>query len=166
MAGNHAVGAGAAYGEGAPFNMADGDLQHGVLDAVVDGQGDPDGRNLDIAHDAVAGDVQQIFVLPGFFLGGLIAVGVAAQRFVIGLRLCPNLLVGIIVHFSNCFRIAGNGPGLMEGVPPVAYGRVQQQGQPYKKDQQQHNGRFSMFHIGLSLPLCRAGRNPPGTAAS
>ena len=62
MAGNHAVGAGTTYGEGTALDMADGDLQHRVLSAMVDRQGDPDGGDLDIAHDAVAGDVQQICI--------------------------------------------------------------------------------------------------------
>lgn len=63
VAGEHAVGALAAYGQAGPVHMAHGDLQNGFGGAVVDGQGHIDIGDLDIAHNARAAEVQKLFIL-------------------------------------------------------------------------------------------------------
>ena len=51
VAGNHAVGAFAAHGQGGPFDVAHRHLQHLFAGAVVNGQGDIDAGNLHIEGD-------------------------------------------------------------------------------------------------------------------
>lgn len=51
--------------------MADGNLQHSIFHAVVNGQRNSNRRNFDIAHDAAAGNIKQVLVIGSIFLGGL-----------------------------------------------------------------------------------------------
>ena len=49
--------------------MADGDLENGILRPVVDRKRELDGRDLDVAHDAGTGDVQQAVILRTLLVG-------------------------------------------------------------------------------------------------
>ena len=69
MAGEDAVGALAAHGQGAALDVADGDLQDAVVGAVVDGQGAADFLDVDIAHDAASVDVQLTEVIRPLLVG-------------------------------------------------------------------------------------------------
>ncbi len=65
MAGHHAMGAFAPYRQGGGLDMPHSHLQDRFVRAVVDGQGDIDGGNLDISHNSVAGNVEHgaVFLL-------------------------------------------------------------------------------------------------------
>ena len=58
MTGKDAVGALPANGQAGPVQMPHGDLEDGFLRAMVYGQAHINFRDLDIAHDAKAGNVQ------------------------------------------------------------------------------------------------------------
>ena len=59
----------------------------------------------------------------------------AGEGLVVPLGVVPEPVQGLAVHGVHHLGVAGNGPGGVEGVPVVADGGVQQQGQPCKKDQ-------------------------------
>ena len=104
---------------------------------MVDGQGAVDLRDLNVAHDAKAGHIQQALIL--FFLCFAekkrhVSPG---QRFIIALRGIPKRVILGVVQLRDSFGVAGNGAGLVEGVPVVADGGVQQQGQACKKQHDQ-----------------------------
>jgi hypothetical protein len=80
--------------------------------------------------------------------------------------LCRFPEMGIILFVQPChiLGIAGNGFGLGKGIPVIADCGIQQQGQPYKKDQDQQWGSgkiMFLFHAGLSLPLPGWGVSSP-----
>ena len=113
--------------------MAHGHLQNRILRAVVNGQAHVDFRDLDIAHDPLAGDVQKAFVFRLLFFGEGIAAVPVQQPFIIGPGGLPKGLVTGLIQGGHVFGVGGNGFGLVEGVPVVTDGGVQQQGQPYKE---------------------------------
>ena len=117
--------------------MADGDLQHRVLHAVVYGQGDADGGYLDIAHDAAAVGVQQTLVELVLRLVRVEAVLHAGQVGVIRHGGIPELGIPLVVELRDGLGIVRDDAALVEGVPPVADRRVQQQGQSCEEGQQQ-----------------------------
>lgn len=75
VAGDYGVGRRAADGERGPFEVAGGDLQDAFGGAVVQGEGDIDERYLDIAHDTVAADIEQLVILLRLLSGGDIGIG-------------------------------------------------------------------------------------------
>ena len=133
VTGEHAVGTLPAHRQAGPFQMAHGHLQNRILGAVVNGQTHVNFRDLDIAHDSLAGDVQQPFVFGLLFLGEDIAVVPAQQLPVIGPGGFPEGIIAGVIQGGHVFGVGGNGLGLVEGIPVVTGGGVQQQGQPYKQ---------------------------------
>lgn len=117
--------------------MADGNLQHSIFHAVVNGQRNSNRRNFDIAHDAAAGNIKQVLVIGSIFLGGLKPCTVLGQLGIVGLGVGPCLPIGCVVQLGHLLGIAGDGAGLMKRVPPVAGCGIQQQGQPCQKDDKQ-----------------------------
>ena len=113
--------------------MADGDLQDGILRAMVDGQAHVNFGNLDIAHDPLTGYVQQAFVFGLLLLGEEEAVAATTQVPVILPGGVPDGVIAGVVESGHVFGVGGDGAGLVEGVPVVADGGVQQQGQPYEQ---------------------------------
>ena len=120
------MGAFAAHGQAGPVQMADGDLEDDLLGAVVDGQVDVDLGNFDVGHDAVSGHVQELFVL--VFQAVIQNEGIvpAVQRLVVGPGLLPEGGVVLFAQMGHLLGVGADGPTLVEGVPPVAEGRVQQ----------------------------------------
>ena len=139
MAGEHAVRPRAARGQRAALDVADGDLQHALARAVIDGQGAVDLRDLDIAHDARAGDVQQAVIDRLLLLAHHKAPVLADQRLIVRLGLREQLVKARMVQLRDRVAVAGNRAGLMHGIPPVADGGVQHQGEPCKEHQYQRN---------------------------
>ena len=115
--------------------MAHGDLQHALVHAVVDGQRDLELRDLDVAHDAGTGNIQQRLILRQIFPGLPQRVFPLGQPLVISLGSRPHLVVIIIVQRGHALGVGGDGVGLVEGVPVVADAGVQQQGEPCQEDQ-------------------------------
>ena len=113
--------------------MAHGHLQDGILRAVVDGQAHVNFGNLDIAHDPLTGYVQQAFVFGLLLLGEEEAVAATTQVPVILPGGVPDGVIAGVVESGHVFGVGGNGLGLVERVPVVTDGGVQQQGQPYKQ---------------------------------
>ena len=100
---------------------------------MVDGQAHVNFGNLDIAHDPLTGYVQQAFVFGLLLLGEAEAVAVVEQVPVILPGGIPDGVIAGVVESGHVFGVGGNGLGLVEGVPVVTDGGVQQQGQPYKQ---------------------------------
>ena len=67
--GKHAVGAFTADRQAGPIQMANSDLQHGFIGAVVDRQGDIETVDFDIAHNAGAADIQKRLIRFIFRIG-------------------------------------------------------------------------------------------------
>ncbi len=66
-------------------------------------------------------------------LGKIVGIAAEGQGLIVGSGILPELVVLIVVQIRHVFGIGGDGPGLVEGVPIVAGGGIQQQGQPYKQ---------------------------------
>lgn len=107
--GQHAVGGRAPHRQGAALNVPHRHLEHRLLRAVVDGQGAVDFGDLDIAHDAAAGYVQQGQVLLPFRFGELVGNGLLRQPGVIRAGGQPQLLVILLGQAGHAFRVAGDG---------------------------------------------------------
>lgn len=138
--GQHAVGRRPPYRKRCPVQMSHGDLQHAVLRAVVHREADADFRNLNITHDAGFRHVQQGFIDCPFLLRQVDGVPPGRTQ-VERLRLRPQPVIVRLRHHGNAFGIAGNGPGLMERIPIITDGRIQQQRQTHRHHAQQKNGR-------------------------
>ena len=150
MAGEDAVCAFAADRETCPVQMSDRDLQNGIAGAVVDRQRDVDGRNLDIAHDAGAADVQQTLILRLLLLGQEKAVFPRQQRPVIILRRRQQLVIGVLVQRLHVLRVIRHSLRGVAGVPVVADGRIQKQGHACKQHEDQRNRGQMFFHLQAS----------------
>ena len=121
--------------------MADGDLENGILRPVVDRKRELDGRDLDVAHDAGAGDVQQAVILRTLLVGQEIAVFAFQQRLVVVSGRRPQFVIPRLIEALHVGGVAGDGLRGVEGVPVVAYSRVQKQGHACKQDQDQKKRR-------------------------
>lgn len=141
MAGEHAVGAFSAGRERGPVEMADGDLEDRIVRPVVDRKRELDGRDLDVAHDAGTGDVQQAVILRALLVGQEIAVFAFQQRLVVVSGRRPQLVIPRLIEALHVGGVAGDGLRGVEGVPVVAYSRVQKQGHACKQDQDQKKRR-------------------------
>ena len=158
MARQNAMAGRAADGKRRALDMADGDLQYGGVDAVVDRQRHLDVGDLDIAHDAAARDIQQAFVFGALVVAHHIAVVFVGQGSIVVEGVLPDVGIVDLVDLGDHLCIVGDHLRLMQGVPIVGEAGIQQQGQPCKKDDEQKNGRdifLEKVHIltGFSLPL-------------
>ena len=90
--------------------------------------------------DPLTGDVQQAFVFGLLLLGEEEAVAAVEQVPVIGPGGVPDGIIAGVVESGHVFGVGGNGLGLVECVPVVTDGGVQQQGQPYQQHEKQNNG--------------------------
>ena len=136
---------------------------------MIDGQGAVNTGNLDIAHNAQAGNIQQLFIGRFLLLRQQVGIVPLQKGCVIGGSRLPKGLILVLVQAGDLLGIDRDGPGLVLGVPVIADGGIQQQGQPKKEDQNQQdcNEMIAFFlHIGFSLPL-RAGGSllPPASTA-
>ena len=135
VARHHAMGAFAAHRQACPLQMADGDLQDRLIGTMIDRQGDTDTGNLDIAHNAVAADVQK------FIIGDLLLIRQdenvvpLPQVPVIGDSGLPHRGIFFGVDVGHLFGIGGDGPRLVQRVPVVGYRGIQYQGQANEEDQ-------------------------------
>ena len=104
---------------------------------MIDGQRAINAGDVNIAHDAEAGHIQQALVF--FLLGVAEQVGIVpiGQRCVVAFGCGPDFVILLLVQIGYFFGIRGNGFRLVQGVPVIADRGVQQQGQPCKKDQEQ-----------------------------
>ena len=159
VAGKHAVGPLAPYGQGGPLHVAHGDLQDRVARAVVDGEGAFDLRDVDIAHDAGAGDIQAVLIELLIFFGKKVGVGLFRQGGVVGLRFAPDPVVVRVVHGGHGVGVAGDGPRLVERVPIIAQRRVDQQAHAHDQHRDQEDGGQILLHRLLAV------RGGPGASA-
>ncbi len=113
--------------------MPHGNLKDGFLRTVVDGQGTINAGDFNVAHDAKTGHIQQPLIFRFLLLTEQIGIASRQEGLVIGSGFLPELIIRVVVQIRHLFRIACDGAGLVEGIPVVADGRVQQQGQPYKQ---------------------------------
>ena len=135
MAGQQAVGALAAHRQAGADDVPNGDLQHLVGGAVVNGQRNIDGGNFDMAHNAGTGGIQQgrIAGQSGFIRNeAVVEPGNGTVIFVGGF---PHGIVAGVIDGGHRLRIAGDGSGLVQGVPVVGHRGVQHQGQANEEDQ-------------------------------
>ena len=146
VTGDDAVVSGAAHGKACPFQMSHGDLQNGFGGAVVDGEGAADGRDLHVAHDAVAGEIQVGVVGRFLFLREKVGGCAAVKGQVVGFGFLPDAGVFFLIDVCHFFGVGSDGPGLGEGVPVIADCGVQQQGQPCKENKEEEKGRQFVFH--------------------
>ena len=136
MARDDAVGAGTAHRQGRTFNMPHRHLQHLIAGAVIHGQRYVNAGDLQISHNAVTGDVQQLLIPLLVFFTWFKPAGCLQEGSVVRPGLFPKLIVSVIVQLCHGFHVGSNGLGLMHGVPIVSHSWIQQQGQPCKKYRQ------------------------------
>ena len=94
---------------------------------MIDGTAHVELRDLEIAHDADAGDVQQLFILFLLRIRQREIRAALRQGPVIRPGRRPHLLVLRFVQVGHILRIRADGPAGVEGVPVVTDGGIQQQ---------------------------------------
>ena len=163
MGGQDAVGGLPAHGKAGPVQVAHADLEHAVCGAVADGQVHVNGGDLDMAHDARAGHIQQGLVgLPGLVAEGHL-LAADRQAVVVVLGGLEQVVIFRLIQVGHGLGVAGDGLGGAGGVPPVADGGVQEQGQACKKDQYKQDGRGIGFLLHCrTLLAAGTGSAPAG----
>ena len=154
--GQNAVSACAAHGQARPIQMAHGDLEDGFLRAVINGQRAADARDLDVPHHAKPGNVEQLLILRPLRFAEKVGVAPPQKGGVVRLCVFPQHVIARLFQRCHVFSIAGDGLRLVKRVPVIADGRIQQQGQSCKQDQNQdkrYGIAFFLLHAELSLPL-------------
>ena len=155
MARNGYMGVFVAYRKGWALNMTGSHLQDRILSAMVYGQFDPNGWNLDIAHNSCPRHVQDGMIPCGIFLCRLKPAGVSNQALIIGPGLFQHLLN---IHRIQCLhrlRIVRNGFRCILLIQPVGDGGVKQkpdscQDGNYNQKIEQPSLQFSWFFQGSS----------------
>ena len=100
--------------------MTDGVLEYVAVRAVADGQRAVDARNFDVAHDAVAGDIELSFVILQHVFRQVrsrAAVIQAVVEFSCGLQ---ELFILLRIQICNGVRIFRNGTRLVQRIPVIA----------------------------------------------
>ena len=126
--------------------MTNCNLKYCFRRAVINGQLAANGRNLDAAHNTVAGQIELLFIEQPLFVGHFEAGHVADEGFIVGIGAFPGGGIDGGIHLGYLLGIGNDGPGLVHGVPPVADGGVQQQGQSGKEHQDQDEIGEMAFH--------------------
>ena len=146
MAGQNSMGIFAAYGKGAPFQVAYALLEHRIGGPVINGQMRLDFGYVDIAHHAVIRDAKDFVIVFQRILRELLAE-LSAVKIPVELdRILPQPLRALIVHGSQVLRVFDNGVGLMEHVVIIARGGIQQDPDADGKDQErQQTDAFFLF---------------------
>lgn len=120
VAGNRRVGVRPAYRQAGALDVAAGNLQHGLVGAMVDGQAHVNAGDVYVAHDARARHVQQAAVLLRLLGRGNPAVSLLPQALVVPARLLQQPVHLLLRHPLHRLDIRGDGPGLVQRIPPVA----------------------------------------------
>lgn len=150
VTGNDGVRTCSADRQAAALNVTGSDLQHALACSVVDGQLHADIWYGDIAHDARAGDVENIIVA-----GDVIKIGErrvkCGKLFVVGVGFFKKPVAFVVVHFCNSLLVACNGSCLMPLIPPIRESRVKHHGDTNKKNQAKNQGSY---YITFFLHRC------------
>ena len=141
--------------EARPFDMPRRDLEHRFARSVIDAEEAGDRRDLDVADHAVSEGIEDRIIFGDLLVGQHFLLddlpgGEASVPLVRGVEVCGVLL---FVDVHDVFGVGRDGAGLVEGVPVVRKGRVQQQGEPCKKKQDKGNIDDPVLHKGFSVPL-------------
>ena len=151
----------AADWQTAALKMTNCNRQHRRIGAVIDRQLHTDLVNVDVPHNAGAGDIQCIFIAVDLLpleqrLRKLRQTRVIVFRFGKQFR--------IIIHRDrrNSFFIVRDGARLRLGVPVIADRRVQQHGQTHEKDEDQYNIEKAALFLHRLLPAAVFGSGGAG----
>lgn len=145
VAGEDGVVGEVAGGQGGPVQVAHGLLQDIFRGAVVDGQGDPDFADLDVAHHA-ATQVEAVVIVQGDGGGPLLCL-VAREILVIGSGLGHHLIVLVLTVVAHLGLIAGHRPGAVEFVVLIAQGGIEENANAHGKEKT--DGNIYQFVQGL-----------------
>ena len=147
------MGVRSADGQGAALQMSDGDLQHFLVGTVVNGQGHVDLGDVDVAHDPGTGDVQDLVVALHLLVRDFEMVAHVGQILIIGSGFFPHLFDPLRVLMADLVHVAGDGLGLMHGIPPVTEARIRDETDACQKDQHHEHRQKMTFSLAL-LFLC------------
>ena len=126
--------------------MAHGDLEHALIHAVINSELALELGNLNGAHDARAGHIQGIVVQLQLFFGQEpVGFFLPCQGFIVCFRTLEQFDIMGIVDLSNLLYIGCNGSGLVERIPVVTDGGIQQQAKPYDQCQNQKDRGQILF---------------------
>ena len=134
------VRGGAADGQRRALDVPDGHLQDALVHAVVDGQVDADGADLDVAHHAGAREVEDGAVLLLLGLGHIVAVGLVDEALVVGHGLGDHRVLLLLGDLLDGLDVRGDGAGLVVAVPPVGEGRVGDDGDAEQQEGHHDDG--------------------------
>ena len=102
-------------------------LQGVLAHAVADGQQHINSGNLNVAHNAVSGQIQKVVVIQGLQFGDSSA---GSQQFIISLRFRPGRVQFFAVRFLDNLLVLRVYLGLMPFCVMAAYHRIGHQAQP------------------------------------
>jgi hypothetical protein len=97
VSGNNAVGTLPTYRKAGPLQVTDSDLEDRVLGAVIYRERNTDAGDLNIAHNTVTGNVQELVILLLLFRGSGIAVGTVQETAVIFSRCLQESFVFVLL---------------------------------------------------------------------
>lgn len=145
--------------------MSDGDLQDRFIGPVVDRERHLDAGDVDVAHDAGAGDVEDAVVGLDLLVRQHEPPGLLHEVLVECFRLSPHAVEILFIHVCNLRGISCDRTGLVEGVPPVTEGRIHEQADSDEENQHQNDiaKLFSHFPVYPCRYACsRVCFNPRG----
>ena len=115
--------------------MTDRDLQDSIVGPVIDWQGLPYPGNIDIAHNTVIGNIQNVIVFLNLLVCHRPFHTGPGQFAVIVIRLREQPVIVLRLQLRYRSRIGSYRSGLVKAVPPVRYSGITDQTNPYKYDQ-------------------------------
>lgn len=170
VSGDNGVRANSSYGKGASCQVACGFLQDFFRCGMVDGNTDVNLGDLNVAHHAVAGQVEAGEVFFTAFFGDLgtgegVGQDIWGERFVIAQRFFA--LGGIVqlacgIEFGDGGVIGSDQTTLTVIVPLIGNKWIQQQGQAGCEHNAEHEGGKFLIHIWTLLDVVEWGCGDAG----
>ena len=134
--------------------MAKSHLQNPFVGAMIDGQSALYTWHFYVSHDICVFKAQLLLILCFLCFAQLVHGSPGCKLPVVFSGGFQQSVLFSCVQGLNLFNVGGDGPGLVQGIPVVADGRIQQQRQPCKQYYYQYYcGQIFSHTAVLSLPL-------------
>lgn len=151
MPGNDGMGGRTADGKAGALDMSGRNLKNALGGAVVNGQLHVDIGDGNIAHDAGAGDIEDVVIARNFVKIGKRCIE-RGELAVIVAGFGEHLVVLLVVKLGDRFLVAGNDMGRHVLVPPIGEGRIEHHGESHEEQNCKNNGGKRDFLLHESLP--------------
>ncbi len=134
MPGNDGMGGRAADGKAGALDMPGRDLQDALRGAVINGQLHVDIGDGHIAHDAGAGDIENV-VIAGDGIEIREGCVEVCKLFIVGVGFGKEFFRLAVVHLSDYFFVVQHNLVLIMSIPPVGKRGVKHHGETHKENE-------------------------------